>query len=98
MFGNAEILLDNLDNSFESGDSTASQSDSIDEDIKDLFFSLEEIQLMSDEDKITYMNKLQLDWQEISDKIDEVLEKIKDARKEAKIAIEKGNETMKLYE
>ena len=53
---------------------------------------------MSDEDKITYMNKLQLDWQEISDKIDEVLEKIKVARKEAKIAIEKGNETMKLYE
>jgi len=58
MFGETEVQVLDLDNSFESGDSTASQSDSVDEECQGLFFSEEEIKIMSDADKLTYMNKL----------------------------------------
>jgi hypothetical protein len=87
MFGEAQIEVANLDDSFESGNSTASQSDSVDEECHGLFFSVEEIELMSDADKVIYMNKLQQDYQVIQEKLDEVIERVKNARKEAKQSI-----------
>ena len=88
MFGEATKTADN------SADSTASASD---EECTDLYFSEEEILLMSDQDKLIYMTKLQHDFVIINKKLTEVIEKVKKARKEATAAIEGGNETLKMY-
>lgn len=97
MFGGAAVEVADLDDSFESGDSTASQSDAVDEECQGLFFSVEEIELMSDADKVIYMGKLQQDYQVIQAKLDEVIERVKNARQEAKQSIQGGQDTLAMY-
>ena len=78
-----------------SDDSTASSDN---EDLyQSLYFTVEEIEVMNDSDKLIYMNKLSHDSKIISDKLTEVIDIVKKARKECTAAIEGGNETLKMY-
>ena len=77
------------------GDSTAASSESENDDqLQRLFFSLEEIEMMENDDKIIYMNKLLVDHQIIQDYITQVIEKVKQARVDIKESIARGEETI----
>merc|ERR1712242_318188 len=97
MFGE-ECEQAELDNSFESGNSTDAQSEHVDEECQSLFFSAEELDMMNDADKEIYMTKLQHDFQVIKIRLDEVIEKVKQARKEAKESIKGGQDTLAAYQ
>ena len=80
VFG-TETIEDNND------ETTCSSSDENEEESQELIFTLEEIQMLSDGDKTTYLNKLEGDFKIIQEKWVEVLEKVVVARKEAQDAI-----------
>jgi uncharacterized protein YlzI (FlbEa/FlbD family) len=75
-------------------ETTCSSSEDNEEESAELLFTLEEIQMLSDADKITYLNKLEGDFKIIQEKIEEVVEKVVVARKQAREAIARGEETL----
>jgi hypothetical protein len=90
IFGTTETI--SLEES--NDDTTCSSSDENEEEAQELLFTLEEIQMLSDADKATYLNKLTGDFKIIQEKWVEVLEKVEVARAEAKEAIKRGEETL----
>ena len=91
MFGEAASKLDT------SCDSTASSDDN-EESNKGVYFSEEEIQLLSDSDKLIYMNKLLHESLMIDGYMTEVISKVKDARRQINLAIDSIADTLKMYE
>lgn len=92
VFGTEQASSEEMD-----GETTCSSAEENDEETAELVFTLEEIQMLSDQDKTTYLNKLEGDFKIIQDKWEEVLEKVVVARKEAQAAIKSGEETLANY-
>ena len=93
MFGEKKQALASK---LEMSDESTASSDNEDQ-FQSLYFTVEEIESLSDSEKFIYMNKLQHDSKIVYDRLTEVIEKVKRVRGECIEAIEGGQETLDMY-
>lgn len=80
-----------------SASTSVSSSEFLDSECKELFFTVEEIDQLSEADKYIYMNKLQNDYDDLKDKIDNAIAQVDTSIADCQDSIARGEETLAAF-